>query len=280
MQSGQLPKKIWMYWQQGEDNAPLLVKKCVASWRELNPDWEVEILDKARVAELLDLAEFEARDDIGLQALSDILRVKLLTQYGGVWADASLFCIKPLDSWIHEYLQDDFFAFACKRRDRVMTTWFLAGTPNSVILSAWTDAILAYWRDNKFRKQSYWTRQLHHKLMSLRKRHIVSNDFWFSTFVTKLLKIYPYPVNMYLFERMLESTPALKAEWFNRRQLFDEPAEYLQNTLKMNATLDERSKKFLDETMSPVHKLNWRQDLGEIKPDSNFAYLLKLANIS
>ena len=280
MQTGQLPRKVWMYWQQGEQNAPLLVKKCLESWRSLNPGWDVELLDKARVEELVDLSEFEERDDIGLQALSDILRVKLLTQYGGVWADASLFCIKPLDEWLHNYLQDNFFAFACKRRDRVMTTWFLAGTQDSTILSAWTDTIYRYWRNNKFKKQSYWTRQIHHKLMSLRKRHWISNDFWFSSFVTKFLRVYPYPVNMYLFEKTLGTNPELRTEWFNRLALYDEPAEFLQNRLGMNAQLDESSKKFLDESLSPVHKLNWRQDTGEIKRGSNFEYLLKLAKIS
>ncbi|VUD42576.1 hypothetical protein TDB9533_00720 [Thalassocella blandensis] len=279
MQTGQIPKKIWMYWHQGEQNAPLLVKKCLASWRLKNPDWEIELLDADKAKALVDLGEFDRRDDIGLQMLSDILRIKLLMAHGGVWADASLFCIKPLDEWLPNHVQNGFFAFACKRRDRVMTNWFLASTHDSEFLRAWGDSVLQYWLANSFRKPGFWTRQLQRKFMSLRKRHIISNEFWFSAFVTKVLKIHPYPINMYMFEKVLNETPELKAQWPGRNALYDELAEKLQNNLGINALATDTSKRFLEEMSTPVHKLNWRQDIGEVKPASNFEYLLTLAEI-
>lgn len=276
MKSGQLPKIVWMYWHQGEDAAPLLVRNCVNSWRKQNPNWEVRLLDQSSVAEFVDLSSFDHREDMGLQMRSDVIRVTLLSKYGGVWADASLLCHQPLDTWLEDYLHDSFFAFSCKRKDRIMTNWFLAGTGDSRILSEWRKAILHYWSSNNFRKPNYWTRQVLRKLMSMRKRQVISNDFWFSPFVTKLLKINPYPVNMYLFEKMLDENDELKSSWSSSKKLFDEPAEYLQNKLGMNAGLNEESKLFLDETSTPVHKLNWRQDLGVVNSASNLEYLLKL----
>ena len=125
MQSSSLPRTIWMYWQQGESSCPPLVKNCVDSWRYLNPEWEVKVLDKTTARSLVDLQDYEFRDDIGIQMYSDIIRIKLLSEFGGVWADASLFCSQPLDDWLPNYLADDFFAFASHRNDRLMTNWFL-----------------------------------------------------------------------------------------------------------------------------------------------------------
>ena len=40
-----LPRRVWMYWQQGEAAAPDLVRECIASWRSQNPGWEIVVLD-------------------------------------------------------------------------------------------------------------------------------------------------------------------------------------------------------------------------------------------
>jgi len=267
-----------MYWAQGEENLPFLVQACVSSWRVKNPGWELKLLDRDSLPALIDLEDFDARSDIGLQALSDIIRVKLLMRYGGVWADASLFCAKPLDDWLPPVIDDGFFAFASHRKDRLMTTWFLAGNRDSQLLSAWGNEIFSYWRSHTFRSSSYWTKQVLRKLMSLRKREITSNDFWFSSLVLGIMKIYPYPVNMYLFERTLDRDQSLKKRWFDRRVLFDEPAEHLQNNLGMNALATEQSKAFLTRDATPVHKLNWRQDIGHAEKSSNFEYLIQGLN--
>ena len=42
-----LPRRIWMFWAQGLEGAPLLVRHCVAAWREKNPGWEVRLLAMA-----------------------------------------------------------------------------------------------------------------------------------------------------------------------------------------------------------------------------------------
>ena len=34
---------IYILWFQGFDNAPLLVKNCVQSWKHYNPDWNIVI---------------------------------------------------------------------------------------------------------------------------------------------------------------------------------------------------------------------------------------------
>ena len=265
-----------MYWRQGGgNNLPFLVRTCLESWRIHNPAWEVRLLGHDELTRLVDLDGFDRRADIALQALSDIVRVKLLQRYGGVWVDASLFCVKPLDDWLPEVMQDGFFVFSSRRKDRVMTTWFIAAQAQCELLSRWTNEICRYWHSNRFRRQGYWSRQILRKLMSLRKREMVSNNIWFSTWLMKGLRLYPYPVNMYLFERMLDHAPALRQRWFERKMLYDQPAEYLQNVLGMNAPGTKESFAYLSEYHTPVHKLNWRQDLGYAEQGSNFDYLIQ-----
>src|SRR5690554_5540207 len=36
-----IPRTIWMLWQQGWDKAPDLAQACAKSWREQNPGWEL-----------------------------------------------------------------------------------------------------------------------------------------------------------------------------------------------------------------------------------------------
>lgn len=269
-----IPKVIWMYWSQGKESLPFLVRTCIESWRLNNPGWEIRFLDHGEVAGLVDLEGFDRRQDISLQMLSDIIRVKLLRQFGGIWVDATLFCSRPLDEWLPPLLQEGFFAFSSRRRDRLITNWFIASLPGSELLSRWAEEVIGYWHSNHFRQQGYWSRQLLHKLMSLRKRGVVSNHIWFSEWMRNWLKIHPYPVNMYLFESMLERFPALQQQWSVREMIYDQPAEQLQNVLGMNAAVTEESCAFLNGNHTPVHKLNWRQDMGTALPGSNFEFLI------
>lgn len=270
-----LPKIIWMYWHQGRQQLPFLVQQCLASWEKNNSDWEIKLVDETSLPGYLpDLRPLTTREDIGLQALTDIFRVQLLLKYGGVWADATLFCNRPLDTWLPQYLQDNFFCFSSERTDRVMTTWFLAGTEKSKTLTNWHEEMLWYWNNHKFRRQTYWSRQILRKLTSLRKRGLVTNDIWFSSAVLSFFRVYPYPINMYLFERALDFQPHIKHMWQQRKTLNDTQPEYLQNILGMNEALSGTSRKFIDAAAPPVHKLNWRQDLGHAVKGSNLEYLL------
>jgi hypothetical protein len=269
-----LPKIIWIFWDQGESNAPFLVKQCIASWRYHNSGWDIRVLDKAALKDTIDLEGLDQRPDITMQALSDVIRVKILMTHGGVWADSTLFCVQPLDSWLPNYFSDHFFAFASDRNDRLMTTWFLAGNNKSRILNHWTEDMVALWKDNQFRQYSYWGKQVNRKLTSLRKRNIISNNFWFSPLMLKVFRLFPYPVNMYIFEKTLDLHPELQSLWFDRSLLYDTPAEYLQNKLGMNSPKTDKSMEFITHTKTPVHKLNWRQDAGCAATDSNLEFLI------
>ncbi|MDE7095373.1 MAG: capsular polysaccharide synthesis protein, partial [Anaeroplasmataceae bacterium] len=54
----QISNKIWVAWFQGEENAPILVKKCIESIRSSFPDREVVILTEDNFKEYVDIPEY------------------------------------------------------------------------------------------------------------------------------------------------------------------------------------------------------------------------------
>lgn len=158
-----VPKTVWLYWDTGEAMAPPLVRACIASWRRQNRDWEVRVLDRDSVAASVEMPL--GPGDIPVQAYSDLLRLRLLSRHGGVWADATLFCLRPLDAWLPPLAQYGFFAYLWTEGDswfiwpnehRVVTSWFLASAPGDLIMSEWERKSFDYWQGRKTPHTYYW----------------------------------------------------------------------------------------------------------------------------
>jgi len=151
-------KVVWTCWFQGRERAPELVQRCLASWEDKNPGWRVRCLDARNVRRYAPLLE---QIDLGRQfitaaSLSDLVRLALLHEYGGVWADATLFCNKPLDEWLGEPLSAGFFAFANPAPDRTLATWFLAAAPGNALAAKWTARAFDYWRGRTLSLDYFW----------------------------------------------------------------------------------------------------------------------------
>ena len=67
-----LPRRVWMYWQQGEAAAPDLVRECIASWRSQNPGWEIVVLDGDSAEALVDMSDLPV--DMLIRRRSNLLR--------------------------------------------------------------------------------------------------------------------------------------------------------------------------------------------------------------
>ena len=75
-----IPKTIWMFWSQGYENAPNIIKKCRESWEKYNPDWTINVLDMENLTIFLPdfWIKFSKNIDFlksNLAALADLLRV-------------------------------------------------------------------------------------------------------------------------------------------------------------------------------------------------------------
>lgn len=195
-----------MYWEQGLDNAPQLVRQCFQSWQRLNPDWKLIMLDGCSVGSYVDLKSLIGPnyDRLPVQHRSDILRLNLLAGHGGVWADATCLCTRPLDTWIHEYMAAGFFAFRDPGRDRLISNWFLASLPENRLTRSFCEANNAYWRNNRFPDmKSARSMALVRMFRAAIGKDEKRQAYWFSFLARRVLKIYPYFVFHYYFARHL-----------------------------------------------------------------------------
>ena len=113
-------RTIWTLWHQGFADAPPLVQACLESWRRFNPGWRVIALDRHSLPDYYDIAEVidPARRDLDVIKMSNLTRLCLLWRYGGLWTDATVFCLRPLDDWLHAAYDAGFFAFRNPAKDR------------------------------------------------------------------------------------------------------------------------------------------------------------------
>lgn len=161
-----IPKKIWIFWNTSETTAPPVVRACIDSWRQQNPGWDVTVLDQDNLAQHTDMAP---PGEITIQAYSDLLRLWLLRRHGGVWVDATCYCMTPLDHWLPVAAQHGFFGFIWSRTDRwfilpnvfrVMTSWFLASEPEGAIVVPWEEKSFEYWDGRKTAHVYYWVHMI------------------------------------------------------------------------------------------------------------------------
>ena len=112
-----LPKKdlgtekiIWQYWAQGYENVPLIVRECLDSVERFAGDYTLVRLTDDNLSEYLDLPEYvqSKRSLFSRAFFSDLLRVMLLSTYGGIWLDATILLTAPISE---KYAQCDFFVF-------------------------------------------------------------------------------------------------------------------------------------------------------------------------
>jgi mannosyltransferase OCH1-like enzyme len=129
----EIPKIIWSFWDGYEQ--PPIVKACIDSWKRMAPDYEIRILDKNSTKDI----EKYALANESLQRYSDFVRLDRLSNYGGVWIDASVYLTKPLD-WIQN--GSDFVGYKSTSQQvdsslPVIDSWFFACKQESGYVKDW-----------------------------------------------------------------------------------------------------------------------------------------------
>lgn len=157
-----LPKIIWMLWHQGWDKAPAVAQAARRNWARQNPGWEVRALDQKSLAAFLPAAtlDFIYGKPKELESMSNLVRMELLWRHGGVWADATTLCARPLDDWLVPAMPQGFFAFERPGEDRMIATWFLAALPQNPLVGTWRNTMMAYWQGRDARHIYFWTHGL------------------------------------------------------------------------------------------------------------------------
>lgn len=146
---------IWFMWFQGIDNAPPIVRKCYESIQMNMKDTEYKVvaLDENNMFDYVHLPEtiIEKWKNgiIGNANFSDLCRIALLCEYGGLWLDATTLLTGPIDKEILDadffFLQASFLDFTATR----VSNWLISSNTagNGFLLSV-RDTLLAYWEQN------------------------------------------------------------------------------------------------------------------------------------
>ena len=192
-----IPKQIFIYWKQGwrqsqqeqrqQDILPPVVQYVLQSWKHYHPDFHFILLDDQTANELTQRSlyitdqvwsELDKQQNVAAQ--SDVIRTLLLHRYGGIWVDASLFCNRPLHTFIDfSTNQTDLQAFRRDDKDIATTTitkeqdlfpwvpsWFLAAPPGSYMITHIVKSICINQQQEPMAKQNQALRNKHQQTSS------------------------------------------------------------------------------------------------------------------
>lgn len=143
-------KTIWIYWDKGLDGAPELVQQCYKSVILYKEDYDLVFLDDNNLSEYITIPEYiQNKLEKGYMPkpqYSDLIRITLLVEYGGVWLDSTCY----LSNKIPDYIKNtDFFIFQTQLFDNPSpiksSSWFIkANSQNKTLILAQT-ILFKYW---------------------------------------------------------------------------------------------------------------------------------------
>ena len=216
-------KNIFLYWEQGWENATIVCKLCLLSWKKYNPLWNIVILDKYNLHRYIDIEALVPTfwKISPIQSRSDVLRINLLNKYNGLWVDATLFCTKPLDSWIHEYTP--FFAFRFHPKfkttdNRMVSSWFLFSSEPNYIVRKWCTTYNRYW-EGRTKPDNYF------------QFHII-------------------------FSNLYDNDPMFKRQWDNTDVIYNRYPHLFKGFKKKMGMGHSKLIKNIRDRQSPVYKLD------------------------
>ena len=147
--------KIWICWFQGIENAPELVKACYNSVLKNYKDKQIIVLTEENYKQYVDIPEYILKKwekgYITFAHFSDILRIELLSKYGGLWLDSTIFTTKRSELVFNENIE--LFVYKQVDLDRknplsiVASSWLMYSNKNNNIINLTKKLLYQYWKD-------------------------------------------------------------------------------------------------------------------------------------
>lgn len=145
---------VWVFWWQELENAPKVVKKCVESMKKYCGGREIVVISQKNYREFVTLPDYIEKKfndkKISITHFSDILRINLLSKYGGLWLDAT--CL--LTGNISDYLKSDFFTIKLPYNEKEKCVsqgkwcvFCMYGKPHNMLFDFMKDFYDIYWKN-------------------------------------------------------------------------------------------------------------------------------------
>lgn len=273
-----LPRIIWALWFQGEENAPEIVRCCLESWRRLNPGWRVVVLDRITVVRYADVGLPEsAFEAVGVQMQANLVRLALLLRHGGVWADATTLCTRPLDEVIDGLVEPTgFFAFTNASRERLISNWFLAALPQHPIVAGLRARLITYFTAHPPRpRYPRWQQLLHRAAREMFKIHPVATRLWLRQPVIALTGRYPYFLFHYSFADLLACDREFRGLWRRTPRRINRLGKLLSRLALRPVDDDQATAALAEAATGGLFKLSWKNpDVAAIPAGTQLANAL------
>jgi hypothetical protein len=134
-----IPKIIHYCWF-GQNPLPPLAEKCIASWKEFLPDYEIVEWNEQNFP--LDDFIFakQALENRKFAFVSDVCRLYAMQQMGGIYMDTDVEALKSFDRFLHHA------AFSGFENDDFVPTGIMASEKGG----KWVNELLAYYDSKPF----------------------------------------------------------------------------------------------------------------------------------
>jgi hypothetical protein len=142
---------IWVMWYQGIEKSPPLIKACINSIFVNKGNHPLYIIDKYNLDNYIKLPKYILRKFhkgiFSITHFSDIIRMLLLSKYGGYWIDSTYLVTAPLN-----YTNSSFFTLKLPYCYPIISKCLWAGNflamPKNSFLSTYSyNAFLFYWKN-------------------------------------------------------------------------------------------------------------------------------------
>ena len=259
MNEFEIPKIIWIFWNTGFDKAHPVVKNCVQSWEIKNPNWKVVLLTQDNLSDYINKPDVpvDIFDKLPIQKQANLIRLKLLVEHGGVWADATCYCMKPLDEWLRPHAPTGVFMFSNPGRDRIISNWFIASSKRNYLINELYKSRCDYWTKYTFNRTGFMMKKVMPHLDRVINRNHKCPMLWFSSLFTKVLKISPYLIFHYDFYRLINRDKQCEEIWAGVKKISADEPHKVQRLGMLNE-ITEKTKQYIQDTDVPVFKLNYK----------------------
>lgn len=161
---------IWQYWAQGYEHVPEIINKCLKSVEQWKGDYTIIRLTDTNLSDYIQLPNYilekKEKGIIPLAQFSDILRVCLLSTYGGLWLDATILLTGPIPQ---RYKDMDFFVYQRDPKEPNKKYWenayayyygwskgfrvnmlnaVIFAKKDSLVISKMAQLLLTYWKNH------------------------------------------------------------------------------------------------------------------------------------
>ncbi|CAD0147620.1 Capsular polysaccharide synthesis protein [Streptococcus thermophilus] len=146
---------IWVCWFQGIENAPDIVKICIESLKRNIKSKDIIVITYENYRDYVTFPIFiQEKIDNGIISgahMSDLLRLELLTKYGGTWVDATVYFSD--DNFPNFFFDSDLFLFqklkpALDGNPLAISNWFITSKANHPLLCMTKELLYSYWLKN------------------------------------------------------------------------------------------------------------------------------------